>query len=153
KSLDALRPHGVLAVVTSHFTLDKQNGAIREHLADQADFLGAIRLPSDAFKNEGTRVVTDIVFLRKRAAGDEPNHVDPAWLEVEALDIEGTPTPINRYFLQNPDFVLGTWSRKDRLYDATYSVVSRGDLAEELRAAIRRLPEGLAPAVASPRVE
>ena len=69
KSVDALKPGGVLAVVTSHFTLDKQNAAVREHLAAQADFLGAIRLPSDAFKREGTSVVTDIVFLRKRATG------------------------------------------------------------------------------------
>ena len=67
KSVEALKPGGVLAVVTSHFTMDKQNAAVREQLADQADFLGAIRLPSDAFKREGTAVVTDIVFLRKRA--------------------------------------------------------------------------------------
>ena len=69
KIVDALKPGGILAVVTSHFTLDKQNAAAREYLADQADFLGAIRLPSDAFKREGTSVVTDIVFLRKRAPG------------------------------------------------------------------------------------
>src|ERR1700683_4107767 len=71
KSVDALRPGGVLALVTSHFTLDKVNAAVRELLAEQADFLGAIRLPSDAFKREGTSVVTDIVFLRKRAAGEK----------------------------------------------------------------------------------
>ena len=69
KSLDALKPGGVLALVTSHYTLDKANASTREYLADQADFLGAIRLPSDAFKREGTDVVTDILFLRKRAAG------------------------------------------------------------------------------------
>ena len=70
KSIDALKPGGVMALVTTHFTLDKQNAAIREHLAGVADFVGAIRLPSDAFKREGTAVVTDIVFLRKRAPGD-----------------------------------------------------------------------------------
>ena len=64
KSLDALKPGGVLALVTTHFTLDKQNASIREYLADKADFQGAIRLPSDAFKREGTAVVTDIIFLR-----------------------------------------------------------------------------------------
>jgi len=69
KSVDALQPGGVLALVTSHFTLDKQNAAIREHLASKADFVGAVRLPSDAFKREGTAVVTDILFLRKRAPG------------------------------------------------------------------------------------
>ena len=70
KSLDALKPGGVLALVTTHFTLDKQNAAIREYLAAKADFVGAIRLPSDAFKREGTAVVTDILFLRKRAPGE-----------------------------------------------------------------------------------
>ncbi|MCA9215712.1 MAG: SAM-dependent DNA methyltransferase, partial [Planctomycetales bacterium] len=66
KSVDALKPGGVLALVTSHFTLDKLNGELRERLSNQADFLGAIRLPADAFKEQGTKVVTDIVFLRKR---------------------------------------------------------------------------------------
>ncbi len=72
KSVDALKPGGVLAVVTSHFSLDRQNGAAREYLAERANFLGAIRLPSDAFKREGTAVVTDIVFLRKRAPARRP---------------------------------------------------------------------------------
>ena len=80
KSLDALKPGGILALVTSHFTLDKQNAAAREDLAEQADFLGAIRLPSDAFKREGTRVVTDIVFLRKRAPASRPTTPIPDWL-------------------------------------------------------------------------
>ena len=73
--MDALKPGGVLALVTTHFTLDKQNAAIREYHGERADFLGAIRLPSDAFKREGTAVVTDIVFLRKRAtsgSGPQP---------------------------------------------------------------------------------
>ena len=93
KSIDALKPGGVLALVTSHFTLDKQNAATREYLAERADFLGAIRLPSDAFKHEGTRVVTDIVFLRRRATGRAANHVDPAWCEVEPVDIDGARDP------------------------------------------------------------
>ena len=117
KSLDALKPGGVLALVTSHFTLDKQNAAIREYLAERADFLGAIRLPSDAFKREGTAVVTDIVFLaqtcRRRASRTTPTRTG---CEVEPLDIEGARVPINRYFLNHPEMVLGTWSRKDRLY-------------------------------------
>ncbi len=79
KSVDTLKPGGVLALVTSHFTLDKQNAAIREYLGSKADFVGAIRLPSDAFKREGTDVVTDIIFLRKRAAGEEAHHADPDW--------------------------------------------------------------------------
>src|SRR6185295_6601109 len=83
KSTDALKPGGVLAVVTSHFSLDKQNAAARELLASQADFLGAIRLPSDAFKREGTQVVTDILFLRKRASDEPARHADPDWLRAE----------------------------------------------------------------------
>jgi hypothetical protein len=80
KSVQALKPSGVLAVVTSHYTMDKQNAAMREMIAGQADFLGAIRLPSDAFKKEGTAVTTDILFLRKRGPGQAPNHADPEWL-------------------------------------------------------------------------
>ncbi len=80
KSIDALKPGGVMALVTTHFTLDKQNASVREYLASKADFVGAIRLPSDAFKREGTAVVTDIVFLRKRAAGEPAHHVDADWL-------------------------------------------------------------------------
>ena len=78
KSLNALKPGGVLALVTTHYTLDKQNAAIREYMADRADFLGAIRLPSDAFQSEGTSVVTDIVFLRKRHTASRPIMPIPA---------------------------------------------------------------------------
>ena len=102
KSIDALKPGGVLALVTTHFTLDKQNAAIREYLASKADFVGAIRLPSDAFKREGTAVVTDIVFLRKRAPGEPAHHADPDWLGIAPLAIEGAEIPINRYFLNHP---------------------------------------------------
>ena len=149
KAIDVLKPGGVLALVTSHFTLDKQNAAVREYLAGRADFLGAIRLPSDAFKREGTSVVTDIVFLQRRGAGEPARHVDPAWLETEPLPIEGALIPINRYFLKHPQMVLGAWSRKDRLYDAGYSVIAWGDLAVSLTAAIRHLPEGVASPVAA----
>ncbi len=141
KSVDALKPGGVLAVVTSHFTLDKQTAAVREHLAGQADFLGAIRLPSDAFKREGTSVVTDIVFLRKRAAGQEPNHADPEWLHTATIPLAGADIAINRYFDRHPDMVLGEFSRKDTLYGGEgFSIVGNGDLAEQLRQAIDRLP-------------
>ena len=101
KSVDALKAGGVLALVTTHYTLDKQNAALRERLAAKADFVGAIRLPSDAFKREGTAVVTDILFLRKRAAGDDPHHADPEWLGVAPLAIEGAEVAINRYFLKH----------------------------------------------------
>ncbi|WP_165248145.1 N-6 DNA methylase [Paludisphaera soli] len=88
KSVDALKPGGVVAVVTSHYTLDKQNAGMRIDLAEKADFLGAVRLPCDAFKAEGTEVTTDILFLRKRAPGQEPNHADPEWLETSVLGID-----------------------------------------------------------------
>lgn len=154
KSLDALKPGGILALVTSHFTLDKQNAAAREELAAKADFLGAIRLPSDAFKREGTSVVTDILFLRKRENAQTPNHIDRDWTATGSLSIDGADVTINKYFLNHPEMVLGTWSRKDRLYggDSGYSVMGQGDLAAQLDAAIRRLPERAASpaAVAGP---
>ena len=141
KSIDALKPGGVLALVTSHYTLDKQNAAIREYLASKADFVGAIRLPSDAFKREGTAVVTDILFLRKRAADEPAHHVDPEWLGIAPLSIEGAQVPINRYFLKHSEMVLGNWSRKDTLYGGEgYSVTSNGDLPQQLKEAIGRLP-------------
>ena len=142
KSMGALKPGGVMALVTSHFTLDKQNAAIREYLAGSADFVGAIRLPSDAFKREGTAVVTDIVFFRKRDRGEPARHVDPDWLGVAPLSIDGAEVPINRYFLNHPEMVLGSWSRKDTLYggDDGYSVISNGDLTPQIREAISRLP-------------
>ncbi|HUY87458.1 MAG TPA: DEAD/DEAH box helicase family protein [Pirellulales bacterium] len=149
KSLDGLKPGGIMALVTSHFTLDKQNAELREHLAAKADFLGAIRLPSDAFSREGTRVVTDIVFLRKRAPGEEPRHADPEWLKTEPFAIEDAEIPINKFFLRHPEMVLGAWSRKDRLYAAGYSLNSNGDLATQLREAIGRLPENVASVAAT----
>ena len=86
-------------------------------------------------------MVTDIVFLRKRAAGEPASHADAEWLHVAArLTIDGAEVPINRYFVNHPEMVLGTWSRKDTLYgDEGYSVVGNGDLAEQLKAAIQPL--------------
>ena len=142
KSIDALKPGGVLALVTSRFMLDKQNAAIREYLASKADFIAAIRLPSDAFKREGTAVVTDIVFLRKRAPGEPAHHADPDWLGVAPLTLDGAEVPVNRYFLNHPDMVLGKWSRKDTLYGGEgYSITSDGDLAGKLRESVARLPQ------------
>ena len=141
KSLDAVKPGGVMALVTSRYTLDKQNAAVRELLAEQADFVGAIRLPSDAFKREGTAVVTDIVFLRKRAPGEPASHVDPDWLKTSPQHMDGHDIPINSYFVNHPEMVLGTWSRKDTLYGEGFSVIGSGDLANDLKRAIHRLPE------------
>lgn len=140
KAVDLLRPGGVLALVTSHFTLDKQNGALREYLAARSNFVGAIRLPSDAFKLEGTSVVTDIVFLRRRGAAEPASHADPGWLSVAPLPVEGADVVVNRYFLDHPEMVLGAWSRRDTLYGEGYSVRATGELAQQLDAAIARLP-------------
>jgi N12 class adenine-specific DNA methylase len=142
KSIDALKPGGVMALVTTHFTLDKQNAAIREYLASKADFVGAIRLPSDAFRREGTAVVTDIVFLRKRDRSEPARHVDPDWLGVAPLAIDGAEVTVNRYFLNHPEMVLGAWSRKDTLYGGEgYSVKAQGDLSGQLKDAVHRLPQ------------
>ena len=141
KSVDALKPGGILALVTTHFTLDKQNAAIREYLGSKADFVGAIRLPSDAFKREGTAVVTDIVFLRKRAPYESARHQEAEWQRAMPFEIEGVEIPINRYFVRHPEMVLGNWSRKDTLYGTEgYSVTSNGDLSRQLKDAVERLP-------------
>ncbi|HVS34108.1 MAG TPA: DEAD/DEAH box helicase family protein [Gemmataceae bacterium] len=152
KSVDALKPGGILAVVTSHFSLDRQNGAAREYLAERADFLGAIRLPSDAFKREGTAVVTDILFLRKRAPGEPARHADPDWLHTAPLAVEGVEVAVNQYFLNHPEMVLGAWTSKDTLYGEGYGVASAGDLAQQLQGAICRLPE-YAPSLSSAALE
>jgi SAM-dependent methyltransferase len=153
RSIDALKPGGVLALVTTHFTLDKQNGDLREYLASKADLVGAIRLPAEAFKREGTAVVTDIIFMRKRSLDEPPSQVDPEWLGLAPLTIENVDIPINRYFHVNPEMVLGTWTRKDTLYGSEgYSVTGNGDLAEKLKAAILRLPAST-PLPASPLPE
>jgi N12 class adenine-specific DNA methylase/SAM-dependent methyltransferase len=145
KSVDSLAPGGVLAVVTSHHTLDKRNAAAREHLAASCDFLGAIRLPSDAFKREGTSVVADLLFLRKRAPGQAPNHADPAWLTAAPMDIGGTTVSINQYFHDHPEMVFGKWSGADTLYPGGYSLTPTGDLGAQLRDAIGRLPSAEQP--------
>ncbi|WP_422929711.1 DEAD/DEAH box helicase family protein [Singulisphaera sp. PoT] len=140
KSAEALKPGGVLAVVTSHFTLDKQNAGARELLAGQADFLGAVRLPSDAFQREGTSVVADILFLRKRGPGQEPAHAGD-WIGTGSLALDGLAVPVNSYFLAHPEMVLGRWSRKDTLYGGEgFSVKGEGDLSARLEEAIGRLP-------------
>jgi len=142
KAVDALKPGGILALVTSHFTLDKQNAALREYLGEKADFIGAIRLPSDAFRREGTAVVTDIVFLRKRAKGEPARHEEAEWQRSTPFEIGGDQIAINRYFQRHPDMVLGDWSRKDTLYGEGYSLIGRGDLETDLDQAIHyRLPK------------
>src|SRR6185369_7970518 len=102
---------------------------------------------------EGTNVVTDIVFLRKRAAGEPARHEEAEWHRSRPMEIDGVEIPINRYFVRHPDMVLGTWSRKDTLYgNEGYSVQSNGDLTQQLKQAVDRLPK-FAPLQASPAEE
>lgn len=103
KTLDKVRPGGVVAFVTSKGTLDKKNGALRKYLAQRADLIGAIRLPNNTFKkNAGTEVTSDIIFLQKR---DRMVEHEPEWVH---LDTDRYDVTMNQYFVQHPEMVLGT---------------------------------------------
>ncbi|MDZ4782036.1 MAG: hypothetical protein SGJ19_17445 [Planctomycetia bacterium] len=112
--------------------------------------MGAIRLPSNAFEREGTKVVTDILFLRKRAHGEPEKLADRDWLGLAPISVEGLDVPVNRYFVNHPEMVLGKWSRQDTLYGEGYSVLGDGDLAEKLDGVIARLPR-FTPLLSHPR--
>lgn len=102
KTLDKVRPGGIVAFITSSGTMDKQNSKVRKYIAQRADLIGAIRLPNDTFKkNAGTEVTADILFLQKR---DRMTDIEPDWVHVGQHE---TGHPINQYFLDNPDMVLG----------------------------------------------
>ena len=106
KTIDRVRPGGLQVFVTSKGTMDKQNAKARKYLAARADLLGAIRLPSTAFQgNAGTSVVTDVLFLRKRAEGEAP--AGEAWQDLKSVDTPDGPVLINEYFAKNPHMVLG----------------------------------------------
>src|ERR1700676_1601423 len=90
KSLEKVRPGGVMALITSRYTMDKENDTIRRHLGQQTDLLGAIRLPNTAFKeNAGTQVTTDILFLKKRLPGEQP--AGEPWLHLQPIDSPNGP--------------------------------------------------------------
>jgi N12 class adenine-specific DNA methylase len=146
RSLDALRPGGVLAFITSDGTLDKGSRRTREYLASQADLIGAIRLPVDAFKaNAGADVTTDIIFLRKREPGAKPAHAAP-WVETVTLtDPNGKTYQVNEYYAAHPEMMLGEMVVGDNRYGPGEEVhlESRGRFTEEaLEAVVDRLPEG-----------
>ena len=137
KSLDQVRPGGVVAFITSKGTLDKVNPDMRKYLAQSADLLGAVRLPNNAFKkNAGTEVTADIIFLQKR---DRPIDIEPDWVHLGQTE-DGIP--INRYFVDNPEMVLGKMSVDDghRMYASdnisTCIPIEGADLAEQLRTAL-----------------
>ena len=104
KTIDKVRPGGIIAFVTSQGTMDKKNPSVRKYIAQRADLLGAIRLPNDTFtKNAGTKVTTDIIFLQKR---DSITDIMPSWVDVEVSE---NGVPINSYYIDNPDKVLGEY--------------------------------------------
>lgn len=146
RTLDKMRPGGVVAYITSDGTLDKGLTKVRNYLAEQADFLGAIRLPIDAFKaNAGATVTTDIIFLRRRAAGAKPAHVAP-WVETATLtDANGKAYQINEYYAAHPEMMLGEVEVIDNRYGAGEEahLLSKGKFSDAaLAEAVNRLPEG-----------
>ena len=145
KAIDQVRPGGIIAFVTSRYTLDKQGIEAREYIARRADLLGAIRLPNNAFKaNAGTEVVSDILFLQKR---DIPRTDLPDWVYTGTTD-DGFA--INRYFLQHPEMVLGELSSESTQYgreDLTVKPKDGADLKELLEKAVSQIHGQITPAV------
>lgn len=141
KSIDKLKPNGVMAVITSSGTMDKLNPSVRKYLADRAELLGAIRLPDTAFKQTAnTSVVADILFFRKREEKINADTENTEWLSTEKTE-QGYE--VNSYFVRHPEMVLGTFSLENRMYGALdVTVKSDGrNLSEALAEAIERLPE------------
>ena len=137
KSIDLVRPGGVVAVVTSSGTLDKQNPAVRQYIANRADLLGAIRLPDNAFrKNAGTDVVSDILFLQKR---DCASLEQPEWVQ---LDTTPEGYRMNAYFVRHPEMVLGELSVESTQYgkqEVTVKPIEGMELAVQLKEAISHI--------------
>lgn len=137
KSLDLVRPGGVVAVVTSSGTLDKQNPAVRQYIANRADLLGAIRLPDNAFrKNAGTDVVSDILFLQKR---DCASLEQPEWVQ---LDTTPEGYRMNAYFVRHPEMVLGELSVESTQYgkqEVTVKPIEGMELVVQLKEAISHI--------------
>ena len=137
KSIDQVRPGGVVAVITSSGTMDKQNSSAREYLAERADLLGAIRLPNNAFRrNAGTDVVADILFLQKR---ETPGVPDAEWTK---LGKSADGYTINQYFASHPEMVLGTLSEESTQYgkmECTVKPIEGTDLAQQLKEAISNI--------------
>lgn len=114
KSLDKVRSGGIVAVITSRFTLDKENRSVRKYIAQRAELIGAIRLPENAFKQvAGTEVTADILFLKKREQEIIPDEQNTPWLSVEK-DENGVP--YNSYFIDHPEMVLGTMAQETGMY-------------------------------------
>lgn len=156
KSLDGVRPGGLLMFVTSAGTMNKIDPSARNYLADRADFVGAIRLPGNAFKkNAGTEVTTDIVVLRKLMPDEKA--ADRSWTETAEVSLpgpDGKPVKgqISRYFAEHPEMVLGKADFADKLYEGRYSVKAwdNFDLKDALAVAIAKLPRNVMRAPETP---
>ena len=137
KAIDQVRPGGIVAFVTSRYTLDSKDSAARKHIAERADLLGAIRLPNNAFRaNAGTDVVSDIIFLQKR---DRPIDHEPAWVQLGKAE-DGIS--INSYFADHPEMILGKLTTESTQYgkeEATVVPIEGANLADQLREAVQQL--------------
>ncbi len=137
KSLDLVRPGGVVAVVTSSGTMDKQNPEVRQYFANRADLLGAIRLPNNAFqRNANTSVVADILFFQKR---DRAAITEPDWVQLKTTP-EGYT--VNSYFADHPEMVLGDFTTESTQYgkqEVTVKAKEGADLAEQLKEAVQHI--------------
>ena len=137
KALDQVRPGGIVAFVTSRYTLDAKDTTVRKYLAERADLLGAVRLPNNAFKaNANTEVVSDIIFLQKR---DRPAIEEPEWVQTGQNEDGFT---LNQYFLNHPEMVLGIPDSESTQYgkqDYTVKPIPSADLSEQLAEAVQHL--------------
>ena len=137
KTLDKVRPGGIIAFVTSSGTMDKKNSAVRKYIAQRAELLGAVRLPNNAFlQNAGTSVVADILFLQKR---DRAIETEPEWVHL-GKSAEGFT--VNQYFADNPDMVLGQLTEESTQYgrqECTCAPIAGADLSEQLRDAMANI--------------
>ena len=137
KTLDQVRPGGIIAFVTSSGTMDKKNSAVRKYIAQRAELLGAVRLPNNAFlQNAGTQVVADILFLQKR---DRAIETEPEWVHL-GKSAEGFT--VNQYFADNPDMVLGQLTEENTQYgrqECTCAPIAGADLSEQLRDAMANI--------------
>ena len=149
KAITKVRSGGLIVFVTSKGTLDKTNSHFRAYLGDKVDFLGAIRLPNTAFKqNANTEVTSDIVFLRRLQNGEKPS--GPAWKDsADHVNHEGASFRINEYFASNPHMMLGHMANAGTMYRSNEpALVPDGrDLGDALREAVGALPEGIYRAV------
>ena len=136
KAIDQVRPGGIVAFVTSRYTMDSKDSTARKHMAERADLLGAIRLPNNAFKaNAGTEVVSDIIFLQKR---DRPADIEPAWVQLGKTE-DGFA--INQYFVDHPEMVLGQLTMESTQYghDLTVAPIEGTSLADQLAEAVQHI--------------